>query len=68
HYREDMQVCLGLSGHAVPREDLRTRALRLALGILDLLTPHAAALADQLEPDLPRYLIDGTPRRYLLQE
>lgn len=63
-----MQACLGLSGHAVLREDLHTRALRLALGITDLLTSHAAALADQLEPDLPRYLIDGTLRRYLLQE
>ncbi|HVA91764.1 MAG TPA: hypothetical protein VNL71_18210 [Chloroflexota bacterium] len=66
-YRQDMLACLGLSGQALPPEELCERALRLAVGIIDLLAPRAEALADQLEPDLPRYLRDGMLRRYLQQ-
>ena len=37
----------------------------MPVGIIDLLAPHAEELAGQLEPDLPRFLRDGRPRRYL---
>jgi len=66
-YRQDVLACLGLSGQAVPMEELHERVLRLAVGIIDLLAPHAEELAGQLEPDLPCYLRDGRLRRYLRQ-
>ncbi|MGH2409197.1 MAG: nucleotidyltransferase domain-containing protein [Chloroflexota bacterium] len=66
-YRQDMLVCLGLSGQAVPAEELHERASRLAVGIIDLLAPRVEEFAGQLEPDLPRYLRDGRLRPYLRQ-
>lgn len=66
-YCPDMLACLGLSGQAISAEELHERALRLAVGIIDLLAPHVEELADQLEPDLPRYPRDGRLRRYLRQ-
>lgn len=66
-YREDMLLCLGLTGRASAPEEVYAAARRLVLGVVALLRPHAARLAPHLQPALPRYLADGTLERYLEQ-
>lgn len=67
-YREDMLLCLGLSGRATDAEAVYAAALRLALGTLALLRPRAEELAGEVEPELPRFLADGTLERFVEQE
>ena len=67
-YRDDMLTCLGMSGRATTAREVRDAALRLATGTLELLRPHAERLAPLLQPDLARYLADGTLQRYLEQD
>jgi phosphoribosyl-AMP cyclohydrolase len=64
-YREDMLTCLGLSGLQVSTDQIYERALRLALGAIDLLAAHGSEILDGLEPYLPLYLRDGRLRRYI---
>lgn len=66
-YREDMLVCLGLTGRATAPEEVYAAARRIVLGVVALLRPHANRLAPHLQPHLPRYLADGTLERYLEQ-
>ncbi len=65
YYREDLLVCLGLSASATSLADLYMRTLRLATGIVSFLQPHAAEIAEWLEPDIPLYLADGRLLRLL---
>lgn len=67
-YREDLLVCLGLTGRATTVDDVYAAAHRLVTGVLTLLHPHAQRLAPEFEPDLPAYLADGTLQRYVEQE
>ncbi|MGH2558836.1 MAG: nucleotidyltransferase domain-containing protein [Thermomicrobiales bacterium] len=66
-YREDMLICLGLSGRASSAGDILYAATRLVAGTLDLLQPHAERLAAELQPGLGEALADGTLRRYVDQ-
>jgi phosphoribosyl-AMP cyclohydrolase len=60
-YREDMLVCLGLTGRQISTDRVRESALHLAVGVVDLLAAYGG------EPQLPLYLRDGRLRRYLEQ-
>jgi phosphoribosyl-AMP cyclohydrolase len=66
-YREDFMICLGLSGHATSAAEIHERATRLADGVLKLVQANAALFAAEVEPELSRYLTDGTLARYLAQ-
>jgi phosphoribosyl-AMP cyclohydrolase len=66
-YREDMLTCLGLTGRTTPADKVYAAAMRLALGVVDVLRAHAPALAPLLGPDLAGLLADGRLRRYLAQ-
>ena len=66
-YRDDMLTCLGLSGLATSAQDVYDAALRLALGALALLQPHADAVVGRVEPGLPEALTDGRLTRLLTQ-
>lgn len=61
HYRDDLSVCLGL----VPADDLAVEqaALRLGRELLAFLRECGPDLDDQ--PDIARYLADGTLERHL---
>ena len=61
HYREDLSVCLGL----VPADDdsVGDSALRLARELLTFLRERAPGVDDQ--PDIARYLVEGTLDRHL---
>ena len=67
-YRDDMLLCLGLTGHPSTMDDVYAAVLRLATCALELLRPHAARLTPELEPDLGEYLADGRLQRYLAQQ
>jgi hypothetical protein len=66
-YRDDMLTCLGMSGLATSTQDVYDAALRLALGTLALLQPHADAVVGRVEPGLPEALTDGRLARLLTQ-
>ena len=66
-YRDDMLTCLGMSGLATSAQDVHDAALRLALGTLALLQPHAGAVVGHVEPGLPEALADGRLARLLKQ-
>jgi predicted nucleotidyltransferase len=65
HYCNDLMVCMGLSANATTMADVHMCALRLAIGILVMLRPHAAQLAGMIEPNLPEYLANGQLMRLL---
>ena len=67
HYREDLLLCLGLSGQGGTMAQVHDAARRLLLGILRLLRDHPEAVRPHLPPDLYGYLLDGTLERYTLQ-
>jgi phosphoribosyl-AMP cyclohydrolase len=67
-YRDDMLVCLGLSGHATTSLDVRDAARRLTMGTLALLRTRAHHVDGALPPDLAGFLRDGTLERYVGQE
>ncbi len=66
-YKEHMLVCLGLSGRAMTMEEVADHALRLVRGVVRLLSEHSSELPPETEPELQRYLVDGTLERYLSQ-
>ena len=66
-YREDLLICLGLSGQTSSIDDIHTTGMRLASAVLEALRPHAQQLAAQFEPDLPSYLAEGLVMRLLTQ-
>ena len=66
-YRDDMLLCLGMSGLATSAQDVHDAALRLALGTLTLLQPHCDAIVGHVEPGLPEALTDGRLLRLLTQ-
>ncbi len=61
-WAEDLVVALGLD----PRDDAAVRAAaeRIARGVLRLLRERASTVGDR-QPDLTRYLLDGTLERHL---
>jgi hypothetical protein len=61
HYRDDMAVCLGLTAASV--EEVGRAALSLTRELLVFLRERKPDVDPQ--PDLPRYLADGTLERYL---
>jgi len=64
-YTEDMHLCLGLADGPAPVEEVYRAAMRLALGTVELLAPHAAELAGRVEADLHLYLADGALLEYV---
>jgi phosphoribosyl-AMP cyclohydrolase len=66
-YRDDMLVCLGMSGRATSAADVHDAALRLALGVLALLREHGPPLGGRVEPGLPEALADGRLVRLMTQ-
>lgn len=67
-YREDVLLCLGLSGQATSMDDVYASGMRLACAILEFLRPHADTLQGFVEPDLDRYLTQGWLMRLVTQE
>ncbi|HEV2072562.1 MAG TPA: nucleotidyltransferase domain-containing protein [Thermomicrobiales bacterium] len=66
-YRDDLLLCLGLSGRESTLEDVHDAANRLTTGTLSLLRRHAELLQSALPTDLYGYLQDGTLERYIRQ-
>jgi phosphoribosyl-AMP cyclohydrolase len=67
NYREDMLTCLGLTARASSPDDVVQAAARLVAGTVELLTPYAYDLKDDLQPGQAEQLADGTLRRYVDQ-
>jgi hypothetical protein len=61
HYREDLRVCLGLTAASV--EEVEHAGLRLTRELLAFLRERKPDVDDQ--PDIARYLADGTLERHL---
>jgi hypothetical protein len=61
-WRDDLAMAWGLT--PVPDEDLRAAVERLARGTLALLREKGSRVGDE-QPDLTRYLHDGTLERHL---
>jgi len=66
-YRDDMLLCLELSGQASTVEEVLAAGERLVLGTIALLEANADTFSPLLPPYLPELLADGTLRRYLEQ-
>jgi phosphoribosyl-AMP cyclohydrolase len=66
-YRDDLLVCLGLSGRATAAQEVQDAALRLALGIVAALQARPDTVAGRVEPGLPEALADGRLLRLLTQ-
>jgi phosphoribosyl-AMP cyclohydrolase len=66
-YRDDLLVCLGLSGRATTADDVHEAAVRLATAIIDLLAARPELVAGRVEPGLPEALADGRLMRLLTQ-
>lgn len=66
-YRDDMLLCLGLSGKSSKVKEVLAAGTRLVLGTLALLEANLAVFVPLLPPNLPELLADGTLRRYLDQ-
>lgn len=66
-YTDDMLVCLDMGPARTPASGVWAAVERLALGITRLAAGHLGELRGQLEPELPRYLADGTLERYIRQ-
>ncbi len=66
-YRDDMLLCLGLSGRASTAQEVQDAAMRLALGVVRALQARPDAAAGLLEPGLPEALADGRLLRLLTQ-
>lgn len=64
-YRDDMLLCLGLSGRASTADDVLAAAERLVSGTLSLLRERIDRVGHLLPSDLGGYLVDGTLERYL---
>lgn len=66
-YRDDLLICLGLTGGPMSARDLYATACRLATGVVDLLSSHTGTFTRLLPQQLSASLIDGTLRRYVAQ-
>ena len=66
-YRDDLLLCLGLSGRASTLDDVHDAAQRLTIGALSLLRHHAELVKAELPADLYSYLQEGTLERYIRQ-
>lgn len=66
-YRDDMLICLGMSGHATSAQDVHDAVLRLAVGIISALQAQPQVVAGRVEPGLPEALADGRLMRLLTQ-
>lgn len=64
-YRNDMLLCLGLSGQGSTADEVLAAAEHLVSGTLSLLRERIDAVAHLLPSDLAGYLADGTLERYL---
>ncbi len=64
-YRDDMLLCLGLSGQESTADEVLAAAERLVSGTLSLLRERIDRVAHLLPADLAGYLADGTLERYL---
>ncbi|HYI25072.1 MAG TPA: nucleotidyltransferase domain-containing protein [Thermomicrobiales bacterium] len=66
-YRDDLLLCLGLTGLPSTPDTLMAAAERLVSGTLGLLEANADRLGPLLAPELPEQLSAGVLRRYLEQ-
>jgi hypothetical protein len=66
-YRDDLSLCLGVSGRPGSADDVHAAACRLATGIAELLESHAGSFAGLLSRPLLACLADGSLRRYVAQ-
>ncbi len=64
-YRNDMLLCLGLSGQGAATDEVLAAAERLVSGTLSLVRERIDAVAHLLPSDLAGYLVEGTLERYL---
>ena len=64
-YRDDMLLCLGLSGQASTANDVLAAAERLVSGTVSLLRDQIESVAHLLPSDLAGDLADGTLQQYL---
>lgn len=67
-YRDDMLICLGLSGQPTTAEEVLAAAERLVLDTLAMLEANADTLSPLLPPYLPHLVASGLLRRYLEQD
>jgi len=66
-YRDDMLLCLGLSGQASTVETVWEAGTRLVMNTLTMLEANADVMSPHLAPHLPDLLSSGLLRRYLEQ-
>jgi phosphoribosyl-AMP cyclohydrolase len=66
-YRDDMLICLGMSGRASTAQEVHDAALRLASGAVAALQTRPGLAAGRFEPGLPEALADGRVMRLLTQ-
>ncbi|MDQ3654197.1 MAG: nucleotidyltransferase domain-containing protein [Chloroflexota bacterium] len=66
-YRDDMLLCLGLSGTSSTVDEVLAAGERLVLGTLALLEANADMICPDLAPHLSELLSSGLLRRYLDQ-
>jgi phosphoribosyl-AMP cyclohydrolase len=67
HYRDDLLACLGMHERSLPAAELAAVALRLTVGVLELLRASPDVLTDLVEPGLPEGLDDGSLLRLLTE-
>ncbi len=67
-YRDDLLLCLGLTGTPSTPDSLLAACEHLVRGTLDLLESNADTFLPLLPPNLPQQLSGGVLRRYLAQE
>lgn len=67
-YRDDMLLCLGLSGQGSTIDGALAAGTRLVTGTLALLEANADLLCPDLAPHWPDLLTSGLLRRYLEQD
>ena len=66
-YRDDMLLCLGLSGRASTVDEVLAVGTRVVMGTLSLLEANADMVCPDLAPHLPELLTSGLLRYYLEQ-
>jgi predicted nucleotidyltransferase len=66
-YREDLAMCLGLSGDATTMTDIFLAARRLTFGTIALMRGHPEVFRGEVPDDLFEALMNGTIDRYIRQ-
>lgn len=66
-YREDLAMCLGLSGEATTMSDVYAAAKRLTFGTIALMREHPEVFRGEVPDDLFTALMNGTIDRYIRQ-